>query len=90
MLIEIGTIIKKYQDEHTIQNGKQVLLKTKDVLERYPSISRYALNEAIKNGYIPIVKIGKLNYFDIKDIQKYLEKNKILVSNQDNIKKNYV
>lgn len=90
MLIEIGTIIKKYQNEHSTQNGNQVLLKTKDVLERYPSISRYALNEAIKNGYIPIVKIGKLNYFDIKDIQKYLEKNKILINNHDIIKKNYV
>ena len=90
MLIEIGTIINKYQNEHTIQNGKQILLKTKDILERYPSITKYALNEAIKNGFIPIIKIGKLNYFDIKDIEKYLEKNKIVVTNRNNVKKTYV
>ena len=72
MLIEIGTIINKYQKQNEVNNGGQILLKTKEVLNRYPAISNYGLNEAIKNGFIPVVKIGKLNYFDVKDIEKYL------------------
>ena len=90
MLIEIGTIIKKYQQQNEISNGNQVLLKTKEVLSRYPAISNYGLNEAVKNGLIPIVKIGKLNYFDVKDIEKYLSNNKIVVNENKKINKKYV
>ena len=66
MLIEIGTIINKYQQQNEVHSGNQVLLKTKEVLNRYPAISNYGLNEAVKNGFIPVVKIGKLNYFERK------------------------
>ena len=57
MLIEIGTIINKYQKQNEVNNGGQILLKTKEVLNRYPAISNYGLNEAIKNGFIPVVKM---------------------------------
>lgn len=90
MLIEIGTIIKKYQEQNEVSNGKQVLLKTKEVLNRYPAITNYGLNEAIRNGFIPVVKIGKLNYFDTKDIEKYISSNKILVNEDKKINKRYV
>ena len=90
MLIEIGTIINKYQKQNEVNNGGQILLKTKEVLNRYPAISNYGLNEAIKNGFIPVVKIGKLNYFDVKDIEKYLNSNKIIVKENEKVNKKYV
>ena len=65
-------------------------MKTKEVLNRYPAISNYGLNEAIKNGFIPVVKIGKLNYFDVKDIERYLASNKITVKENEKINKRYV
>ena len=90
MLIEIGTIINKYQKQNEVNNGGQILLKTKEVLNRYPAISNYGLNEAIKNGFITVVKIGKLNYFDVKDIEKYLASNKIVVNENEKVNKKYV
>ena len=90
MLIEIGTILNKYQRQNEVNNGNQVLIKTKEVLNRYPAISNYGLNEAIRNGLIPVVKIGKLNYFDIKDIEKYLNSNKIIVKENEKVNKKYV
>ena len=90
MLIEIGTIINKYQQQNEVHSGNQILLKTKEVLNRYPALSNYGLNEAVKNGFIPVIKIGKLNYFDKKDIEKYLSSNKIIVNDDDNINKKYV
>lgn len=90
MLIEIGTILNKYQKQNEVNNGSQTLLKTKEVLNRYPAISNYGLNEAIRNGLIPVVKIGKLNYFDVKDIEKYLNSNKIIVKENEKVNKKYV
>ena len=90
MLIEIGTIINKYQKQNEVNNGGQILLKTKEVLNRYPAISNYGLNEAIKNGFIPVVKIGKSNYFDVKHIERYLASNKIIVKENEKINKRYV
>ena len=90
MLIEIGTIINKYQKQNEVNNGGQILLKTKEVLNRYPAISNYGLNEAIKNGFIPFFKIGKLNYFDVKYIEKYLDSNKIVVNENEKVNKKYV
>ncbi|MBR5663091.1 MAG: hypothetical protein IKX00_05600 [Bacilli bacterium] len=90
MLIEIGTIINKYQQQNEVHSGNQVLLKTKEVLNRYPAISNYGLNEAVKNGFIPVVKIGKLNYFDVRDIEKYLSSNKVVVNENEKVNKKYV
>lgn len=90
MLIEIGNIINKYQNQNQINNGNQVLLKTKEVLNRYPAISNYGLNEAVKNGFLPVIKIGRLNYFDKKDIEKFISSNKIIVNENETIKKKYV
>lgn len=37
----------------------------------------YGLNEAVKNGEIPVIKIGKLNFYDSGDIEKYIERKKM-------------
>ena len=74
MLIEIGIIIKKYQEQNNtnILNNNQ-LLKTKEVIERYPILTNYGLNDAVRRGLIPVIKRGKLNFFDSKDIEKYID-----------------
>ena len=74
MLIEIGTIIKKYEEQNNtnILNNNQ-LLKTKEVIERYPILTNYGLNDAVRRGLIPVIKRGKLNFFDSKDIEKYID-----------------
>ena len=74
MLIEIGTIIKKHQEQNNtnILNNNQ-LLKTKEVIERYPILTNYGLNDAVRRGLIPVIKRGKLNFFDSKDIEKYID-----------------
>jgi len=73
MLIEIGTIIKKYQEQNVINSSvDNKLLKAKEVIELYPILTSYGLNDAVKKGLIPIVKRGKLNFYDTKDIEKYI------------------
>lgn len=73
LLIEIGTAIKKYEVSHQgVVNNSTKLLKSKQVLELYPILTSYALNDAVKKGLIPVVKRGKLNFYDSKDIEKYL------------------
>ena len=73
MLIEIGTIIKKYQEQNNIEISNNTLLKTKEVVEKYPILTNYGLNEAVRRGLIPVIKRGKLNFFDSKDIEKYID-----------------
>ena len=58
--------------------------------DNYIGFEGFKLNEAIKNGFIPVVKIGKLNYFDVKDIEKYLASNKIVVNEKEKVNKKYV
>lgn len=72
MLIEIGTIIKKYQEKNYIDSEDSRLLKAKEVVELYPILTSYALNEAVKRNLIPVVKRGKLNFYDSKDIERYI------------------
>lgn len=90
MLIEIGTIINKYQNENTIISEKQVLLKPKEVLDRYHAITNYGLKEAVKNGSLPVIKMGKLNYFDVKDIEQYITSNKVKINKESQEKIKYV
>ena len=57
LLIEIGMAIKKYEENNThnkISDSK--LLKSKEVLNLYPILTSYGLNEAVKKGLIPVVK----------------------------------
>lgn len=73
MLIEIGTIIKKYQEQNGNNNLKESrLLKARDVIESYPILTSYGLNDAVKKGLIPVIKRGKLNFYDSRDIENYI------------------
>lgn len=72
MLIEIGTIIKKYQEKNYTDSEDSRLLKAKEVVELYPILTSYGLKEAVKRNLIPVIKRGKLNFYDSKDIEKYI------------------
>lgn len=75
LLIEIGTLIKNYYEKNNSENIKQnTLLKAKDVCKRYPILTNYGLNEAARKGLIPVIKRGKLNFYDSKDIENYIKK----------------
>lgn len=96
MLINIGMIVKEYENSTiTTNNNNGNLLKAKEVCEKYPAITPYGLNEAVKQRKIPIVKIGKLNFYDPIDIEKYINNKKTYVSevqenNSSNNSKKYV
>ena len=82
MLIEIGTIIKKYQGQNC-DSYSSSLLKAKEVIELYPILTNYGLNDAVKKGLLPVVKRGKLNFYDSKDIEKYISEYKNNDSNEN-------
>lgn len=85
LLIEIGTAIKKYEESNKVDiSNDSKLLKGKQVLELYPFLTSYALNDAVKKGFIPVIKRGKLNFYDSRDIEKYLSS---LKNNEQNSSK---
>lgn len=90
LLIEIGNAIKRYEEinQHIDYNDSK-LLKLKEVLKLYPILTTYGINEAVKKGLIPVVKRGKLNFYDSKDIENYLtslKKNNTNISSDDETK----
>lgn len=83
--MEIGALIKSYENQQysnyqndaiSTSSSTNELLKANQVIERYPVISLYGLNQAVKKNKIPIIKIGKLNFYDPTDIEKYINNNK--------------
>ena len=84
LLIEIGTAINKYEESNkgNIGNNSK-LLKGKQVLELYPILTSYALNDAVKKGLIPVIKRGKLNFYDSRD--KYLSSLKNIEQNSSEV-----
>ena len=38
----------------------------------YPIFTIYGLNDAVKKGLIPVLKRGKLNFYDTNDIENYI------------------
>ena len=74
LLIEIGTLIKNYCENNNKNIKQNRLLKAKDVCELYPILTNYGLNEAVRKGLIPVIKRGKLNFYNSKDIENYIKK----------------
>jgi len=54
-----------------------MLISKDELLERCPAISRWALEWLIRNRRIPLVKLGRRIYFDPRDIENWLDSNKI-------------
>lgn len=78
LIFDVGCLIKKYEQTLSDNNNKGNLLKTKQVLELYPLLTQYGLDQAVKENKIPVIKRGKLNFFDSRDIEKYIQNQKVV------------
>ena len=77
LFFDIGCLLKKYEQNLAECSGLGSLLKTKQVLEKYPILTQYGLDQAVREKLIPVIKRGKLNYFDSKDIEEYIQSQKV-------------
>jgi len=78
LFIEIGGLIKKYEDNVRIRKAKQEvdqLYDINEIGEIYPKLSKHILTKAIKDGSLPVTWIGNERCFYMSDIQKFLETN---------------
>lgn len=77
LLFEIGSLLKKYEQNIAEISNSGKLLKTRQVLEQYPLLTQYGLEQAVKEDKIPVIKRGKLNFYDSRDIENYIQNQKI-------------
>ncbi len=76
LVFEIGCLLKKYEQNIAENSNNGKLLKTKQVLEQYPLLTQYGLEQAVKDNKIPVIKRGKLNFYDSRDIELYIQNQK--------------
>ncbi|MDO5002737.1 MAG: hypothetical protein Q4E39_00715 [bacterium] len=81
LVFEIGCLLKKYEEGLAENNNNGKLLKTKQVLEQYPLLTQYGLEQAVREDKIPVIKRGKLNFYDSRDIETYIQNQKTSGSN---------
>ena len=81
LIFEVGCLLKKYEKTLSNNNGSLNLLKTKQVLEQYPILTQYGLEQAVRENKIPVIKRGKLNFFDSQDIEDYIQNQKVVSKN---------
>lgn len=84
LVFDVGCLLKKYEQTIAEENNSGKLLKTKQVLEQYPLLTQYGLDQAVKEKKIPVIKRGKLNFFDSRDIENYIQNQKV-ISNENGI-----
>lgn len=90
LVFDIGCLLKKYEQSVVDNNSNRKLLKTKQVLEEYPILTQYGLEQAVRENKIPVVKRGKLNFYDSRDIENYIQNQKVSGSNCISEKIKYV
>lgn len=78
LVFDIGCLLKKYEQTLAENNATGKLLKTKQVLEQYPLLTQYGLDQAVRENKIPVIKRGKLNFFDSRDIENYIQNQKVI------------
>lgn len=83
LVFEIGCLLKKYEETLVENNSNSKLLKTKQVLELYPILTQYGLEQAVRENKIPVIKRGKLNFYDSKDIENYIQNQKYSSNSTD-------
>ncbi len=77
LVFDVGCLLKKYEQNLAENTIPSKLLKTKQVLEQYPILTQYGLDQAVRENKIPVIKRGKLNFFDSKDIENYIQNQKV-------------
>lgn len=78
LFIEIGGLIKKYEDNLRIRKAQQQvdqLYNVNEIGEIYPKLTKHILTNAINKGDLPVTWIGNERCFYMSDIQKYLDAN---------------
>lgn len=90
LVFEIGCLLKKYEQSVAENSSNGKLLKTKQVLEQYPLLTQYGLEQAVKEDKIPVIKRGKLNFYDSRDIEAYIQNQKTNGSNCTSEKIKYI
>ena len=78
LFIEIGGLIKQYEDNARIQKVKQnvdQLYGISEIGEIYPKLTKHILTKAINDGLLPVTWVGNERCFYMSDIEKYLEDN---------------
>ncbi len=78
LIFDVGCLLKKYEQTLAENNNTGKLLKTKQVLEQYPLLTQYGLDQAVRENKIPVIKRGKLNFFDSRDIENYIQNQKVV------------
>jgi len=71
----IGDLIKQYEDNYKLDNQvkeQKILYKTKEVCKKYPALTPYILDKAVKEKKLSYVKIGNTNYFNSMEIENFL------------------
>ena len=90
LVFDIGCLLKKYEQVAIETKSTGKLLKTKQVLEAYPLLTQYGLEQAVKENKIPVIKRGKLNFYDTRDIENYIQNQKSNISDSISPKKKYI
>ena len=74
LLCEIGALLKKYENNTTINNSvEDELYSINDIINLYPILSKHIITNAINNGDINVVWIGNKRYFKLNDIDRFLK-----------------
>lgn len=77
LIQQIGTMIIEYEQSGNVKidssDNSTKLLKMKDVIKKYPALTLYSLNKAIKEERLSVIKIGNLNYFTQEEIERFLK-----------------
>lgn len=75
LFIEIGELIKSYEDNVRLGKVKQdveQLYSIGEIIEIYPKLTKHILTKAINSGVLPVTWVGNERCFYLKDVDNYL------------------
>lgn len=77
MLLEIGKIIKEYENGTTTEPEitNKDLYSINQVIELYPILSKHIITNGINDGSLKVTWIGNKRYFKLEDIDVFIKNN---------------
>lgn len=82
LLLEIGKLVKEYEDGVSVEKTKEEdLYSINQIIDLYPMLSKHILTNAINNSELKVTWIGNKRYFNLSDIDDYLQKKQDKVVN---------
>lgn len=76
LFIEIGGLIKNYEEHLSIdaaKEDKEQLYGINEITKIYPKLSKYILTKAVNENVLPVTWIGNERHFYISDIENFLQ-----------------